>query len=406
MTKDMLNTKLRIGAMLLTILLLAGAKINGQQPLTNEDLAENTTYFSLENGFRDEGAALLRQEIAGAHFIAYGELHNSQQSALFFDALLKEASKSGFNNLALEIGEYSTRILERLSATPENTAANINSFFKKYGAKNYKWPIPFVKGVEDAAFLETASALNYDLWGLDHEYLFSAPILFDELILTTDATEELLDLKKEATKAWKKLKSKKRSCESLTSPEIKAFLSKFSAENEQAQAVIKGLKTAWQIYCDYEEARYSKSNTDRVSFMRENFRDNFEQTAESTGQIPKVIAKLGSYHSSRIMSPLGYKDVGNLMKEMAEKRQVDVLYIRYLRRYWQGKDKIDSKDYANSRTFLTVGKPDQWALIDLRPLREKIKSGELTVSDSEKLEIYNYDLMLMAPKDRWVKNNF
>lgn len=402
----MLIRKIKVGIVFLTIFFLARAKTYGQEPLSTADLAEYTTYFSLDNRLQDEGAALLRQEIAGAHFIAYGELHNSRQSALFFDALLKEASKSGFDNLALEIGENSTRILERLSETPENTTSNINGFFKKYGAKNYKWPIPFVKGVEDAAFLETASVLNYDLWGLDHEYLFSAPVLFDELILTTYSTEELLDLKKQATKTWKKLKPKKRCCESLTSPEIETFLSKFSTENEQAQAIITGLKTAWQIYCDYEEARYRQSNTDRINFMRTNFLDNFEQEAKSTGQTPKVIAKLGSYHSSRIVSPLGYKDVGNLIKEIAEERQVDAIYIRYLRRYWQGKDKIDAKDYTNSRTFLTVGKPDQWALIDLRPLREKIKSGELTVSASEKLEIYNYDLMLMAPKDQWVKNNF
>lgn len=392
---------------LVLISVLIANALHGQRALTTEDLLKHTLYFGIGDGFTGAGASLLNEEIGKAQFIAYGELHNSQQSALFFNDLLQEANKRGFDKLALEVGPHSAEIISRLIADAQKAQEQLRGFHKAYGSSTYKVPIPFIKGEEDALFLESASELSFDIWGLDQEYTFGAPPLFDALLMTLQAPDEsIIKIKEEATKAWKKLKKKESNCLALTSPEIETYFSQFDGANKQAQSIIASLKTSWEIYCHHHRQEYDQNNSKRIAYMRGNLQTHIDRLTESTGQMPKVIAKMGSYHTTRIKSPIGYQDVGHLLATIAEERKVQSLHIRYLRRFWRGKDMLDSDSYANSRLFLTVGKRDEWAVIDLRPFRKMIRDGEVTATNWQKFEIFNYDLMLMAPEDDRVKNNF
>lgn len=389
----------------LVILLLLTVHVSyAQRALTEADIAANTQYFKLAEGFAGKGGDFLNDEISKSQFIAFGELHNSKQVALFSDALLKESIKYGFDRLALEVGPNAGKIISGLIANATEAKDNLRAFHQQYNSRSNSWAIPFIRGEEDAEFLSTASTLKYKLYGIDQEYTLGALALFDELFKQLPSTDnEAAQLKEAAAKAWRKAKAKTRHCDALASKEIDAYFQLFDENNSRALEIIGDLKTSWEIYCHYDKKEYGLNNKKRVAYMR----SNFDKILESGGGTqPKVIAKMGSVHMGRIKSTMGLQDVGHLMSIRAKESGKASLHIRYLRRYWMGKDKVDSKDYSNSRIFLTVGKRDEWAVIDLRPLREKIRNKELTATDWQKFEIFNYDLMLMAPEDRWVKNNF
>lgn len=390
---------LMVGIFLLGIVWQEGI---AQRALNEEDVAAQAQYFKLGENMEGPGVDLLDQEISQADMIAFGELHNSQQMALFFDALLRVSSKHGFDKLALEVGPNAAEIISKLIANPETARDQLNAFHHQYKSKSNSWAIPFIRGVEDAQFYSTASELGYQLFGIDQEYTLGALPLFDKLFKLLpegDATQQ--KLKENAAKAWKGFGKKERNCRSLQDTDINAFFDLFDAKKEQAQTIIGALRTSWEIYCDYEKGEYKQSNSKRVEYMRKNF-----DAILQSGDRPKVIAKMGSVHMGRVRSSLNLEDVGQLMASRAAESGRKSLHIRYLRRFWQGKDKLDSKDYADSRLWLTVGKRDEWAVIDLRPFREKIRTGELEATNWQIFEIFNYDLMLMAPEDRWVKNNF
>ena len=375
--------------------------------LDASDIKEYTRYFTLNDGFEGEGAELIQEELASSQFVLFGELHNSQQSALFFNELLKIAAKHRYNTLIAEVGPFTAEVLMKLSEVPEETTGNLRQLYQRYNSKNNRYPIPFFKGKEDATFLATARKLNFDIWGIDQEFALAFPMLFDQLAgLYTGADKVTINNALEDTKkAWNKISEKHRSCESLENATIAGFFSLFSSSNAKAQELITAIRKSWQIYCHHENGEYGKNNTTRIAYMKENLERKLEE-ARQGDQYPKVLIKMGSYHTTKVKSPIGYKDVGHWVDSLASELGSKSMHIRFMRRYWQGKDQFKSKSYAPVQLFMTVGLPDQWALIDLRPIRRKIASGIWTAKQSEINEIFNHDLMLIAPKDQWVENNF
>ncbi len=386
---------------------------HAQEQFGTKHIAPYTHYFTLGDDFSGEGWDYLEKEFEKAQFVLLGEYHNSRQISLFTNQLLKELSPYGFNQLAAEVGPESAKILKRLSDNPEETQGNLNGLYKKYKSKPNKYPIPFFKGVEDAAFLETARTLDYDLWGLDQEYYFAAPLLFDELMSTVNGHsdyENILKAKHVATNEWQTLKrkdSKKKplNCGILKSEKINAFLDMFDANNQEAQNVIAALKKSWQIYC-YHESRDRRSNPSRINYMRSNFLEHFKQYKEKNGEHPKVVTKMGNFHTSRIKSWIGYNDVGHLIEAIAEKYDYHVANLRFIRRYVGSTDKLGKSGYKGSETFMSIGEKTRWGFVDVRPLRAKIESGELIATKQEKHEIFNYDFIVIIPTDRNVKNNY
>lgn len=391
----------------LFLLFLSSACFGYQKAIDASEIRKNTYYFSIDNGLSGEGAKVLKQELAASQFVLFGELHNSRQSALFFNELLKEASIHQFRKLVLEVGPVTSEVLKDLSSEPEKTVESLKELNQKYNSKNNRYPIPFFKGEEDAKFLSTASELNYDLWGIDQEFALAPPMLFDQLsqFYMGDKKEEMPDKLKAIQKSWEKIKDKRKSCESLESPEIKDFFNLFSSDNDRAQMVIEALNKSWEIYCHYENGEHANNNRTRIDYMIENLSNHIKLSGQGESH-PKILIKMGSYHTTRIKSPIGYEDVGHWVNKLANDSGKKSIHIRYMRRYWQGKDKITSKDYDSVQLFMTVGRKKDWALIDLRPIRDQIKAGFLTARQSEINEIFNHDLMLIAPMDQWVKNNF
>ncbi len=397
--------------------LLQLVSVRAQDTLSTDYLQPYTTYFEINNAkVSGNGSAIIQEEIKQSQFVSIGETHYSRRVSEFTDAVLKLSADNGYTALALETGPYSAEKLESL--IEEKAERNLSELFDKFGSKLlFRFPIPFVAGKEDVTWLETARDRNYALWGIDYEYYDAAPYLFQELAETTKGTAKYPQLKKMARKLARKARKWNfrstvggfnMACKLSEWPQAKDFFAEFDKGNSQAQLIISELQKSWKIYCYNESGNYKQNNLTRIANMRSNFMRNYEALAEKEDR-PKVVVKMGNYHTTKIKSPIDYEDVGQLLETIAQENNTKSVIFRMIRRFRQTKaGKIKDNLQASGRyaNFLRLGRSDQWTLIDLQPLRKKIRNRELAMTKRERYEILNYDYMVIMPTDRRVDYHF
>lgn len=403
-------------ALALTLLLPAGSlslKAQEAQVLGPELLQQHTSYFTLENGVFYEADSLL-QEVRENQFVALGELHNRYRLSLFTEALLDTAASFGYQYFAVETGPYSAGKLEELIAEGPDA---VSEFFDDYSYPLFGiTPIPFFTGEADLLFLETAYREGYDLWGIDQEFSFAPKYLIHELarMAGDDLTDEQEDLLSELNRGlyWMQLRAQvfrsyDLACTLKDWEELNTYMDSFDDSDPDIAGIKEAMTTSLHIYCLYESGNYAENNQTRIQYFKDNF-DNGMQVAMTTDSLtlPKVILKMGSYHSGRERSPLNYYDIGNHLQGLADSAGTSSLHIRFLNRYIDGEDMMENENYSSTRNLMTVGEMDRWALIDVRPLRRMLQDGTLQANNFETREIINYDLILIMPDDRRVERHY
>lgn len=382
--------------------------------ISEDIIAEHTTYFDIRDNTFDGGDTLLAA-LEQAHFVALGELHNRVRLGELTESLLHILEPHGFSNFAIETGPYSARKLQQLvrSGKPE-----VSEFYTQYSSRLYDLiPIPFFKGKSDVQFLSAADSLGYELWGLDQEFYFSYTYLIDELARL--AGESLSD---EQQKLQRKLirrlywldrrnqlaetigSSFQRSCRLKQDENLEAYLLSFeNTDHTDILQILKAFNTTLEIYCLAEQGKSSEPL--RINYFKENFDKNFEAALAENPE-PKVFLKMGSFHMGRQRSPINLYDIGNHVHQLAESKGQSSVHIYYLNRFLEGKDMKGRRGWEGSERFISVGDREKWALIDLRPLREQLTNGTLSGSDFEVRTIMNYDFIIVAPEDDWVKRHW
>lgn len=384
-----------------------------QTPLAPEDLLPYTTYFSLSDEFDIEGEAakILEHEIQRHQFVGLGELHQSQLLSYFTKGLLNLLKQNGYNYFSMEVGPYSAHTLQEVSQVPSSTAENIKRLNKRYGNKLLDIsPMVFADKEEDAVFLEKASELGFEFWGLDQEFFDSFELHLDAIYgfeqHPNSTLEQLYLTCKSKIRKWnrKAVLSRKFNftCSLQEDEDIQSFFAHFK-ENKLAQDRIHAVKVSWEIYCKNE--RGLSSNQDRGDYMKANFDSLYVQALQKEAN-PKVFVKLGSVHLSKGTSIFRVDDMGKHLHEKAVENQSSFLNIRHLRRYRNGKDLIGSRGWESVGLLMKVGKKEEWTLTDLRPLRERLLTGELTADKNITYELKNYDFLLIPPNDKKAKANF
>ena len=382
-----------------------------QQDLVSGHIQNHTSYFTLDNG-EISGADSLLKEIEESQFIALGELHNRQKLSYFTTALLDTAESFGFQYFAVETGPYSAEKLEQLIAVgPEQ----VSEFYDEYSYPLFGIvPIPFFTGQADLEMLQMANREGYDLWGIDQEFAFAPQFLINDLADTAadNLTDNQRDLKSGLSwdLYWMQLRAQIFSsydlaCTLRDSEDFQAYLDSFDAHDQEVALIKDAMMKSLEIYCLYESGNYRENNQTRIAYFKNNF-DKGMNRAMVQDSIPKVILKMGSYHSGRERSPLNYYDIGNHLQRWSDSLLTKSLHIRFLNRYIDGEDMKESDNYSASRNFIKVGKIDRWAIIDVRPLRRLLNDGTLTANEFETREINNYDLILIMPDDKRVERHF
>ncbi len=377
-------------------------------------IAEHTTYFDIHDG-NIIGADSLLAALEQAHFVALGELHNRIRLGELTEALLRTLEPHGFNYFAIENGPYSAKKLQQLIREGKD---DISAFYSAYSSWLYNIiPIPFFTGETDLAFLATADSLGFELWGLDQEYYFSYAYLIDELAdlagksLARDQQNLHKKLKRRVNRLDRRnqfrelfISSFARSCRLKNDADFQAYLASFAHFDDPDIQLIRGaLQKTVEIYCMAERGQASEPV--RINYFKENFNRNFEAAREINPE-PKVFLKMGSFHMGRNRSPLNLYDIGNHVAQLAESKSQSSVHIYYLNRFFDGRDVKGSRGWEGSERFLSIGHKEKWALIDLRPLREQLSKKTLRGSSFEIQTIQNYDFIIIAPEDDWVKRHW
>lgn len=394
----------------LILLIVGSSKIFAQKKLTLNDVKKYTNYFAVSKNFKFSKNILpiINKEASKSQFIGLAEVHQSKQLSNFTTALLKVLKTNGYNNFALEIGDYSTSILENISKDPIKTLENLKTYNKRYGRKKFPYiPFIFVDKKADADFIKEASKLDYNLWGIDREFEFSYLMHIDNIYNKSSKTGQINKVYKAARKVMKKVVFKdkvygqSKYCWLLNEPTIHYFFNLFS-NDKSLNKYTQELKNSWKIYCRLVKGK--GGSLARAKYMRTKF-DSLYRVAAEKEPLPKVLIKLGGVHLTHGKSQYKRYDVGKHLHEKAKANNTEFLSIRHVWRYKNGKDQINKKGWSKTRFLMQMGKKNKWTLIDLRPIKKMVKKQKLIVDKGTAWELKSYDWFLISPNDTKGKIN-
>lgn len=386
--------------------------------LSQKYISQKTAYFTINQGvIEGKGLEVWEDLISRSQFIALGERHNSEATSQLVHALLPILDTTGYKHFAIEVGPHSAKKLVQLSTPIEETGEKLSKFISKYaGKEDFQKPIPFFGAISDAQFLKTARAHHMELWGLDQEYYYSTTYFMDELLTYAINNPEYENIKvahekaKTIIKRWSAVDEDENSDidffkEIQKDATVQAYLSYFR-NMETTKPIINDLEISWDIYSRWRD----DSHADRISYMRTNFMNSYTKALEKEKE-PKVLLKFGSLHTSKILTGSCY-DLGDLVTQLAIQNGTQATTINSWHRYYVDSDgtEIDylekySSYYKRLRFFMELAKKNQWAIINLKSIRNDIADRKVTLpTDGDyhriKALIDGYDYQLILPLDQ------
>lgn len=389
---------------LICLALLVVSTTQAQQRLSLNDVQKHTHYFSISEQyeFSENIKDMLAQGAKESQFVGIAEVHQSEQLSHFTAAFLHILKANQYHHFALELGDYATSILEDISKNPSETKEKLKALNKTYGKKRFPYvPFIFVDKVADVKFIEEASKLEMNLWGIDREYEFSYVLHFDKMYALSTKTPAITTAYENAKKVLKKYNFKDKVsgepkyCWLLSEPSINKYLTLLS-EDEKLKKYADELRNSWGIYCRFAQGK--GGSTARATYMRRKF-DSLYTIAAENEKLPKVLVKLGGVHLTHGNSIYGRFDVGRHLHEKAKENNTNFLAIRHVWRYKDGKDQVGKSGWKNTRFLMQLGKKDQWTLIDLRPIKKLVAENNLQIDKGTAWELANYDWFLISPND-------
>lgn len=390
---------------LIFIILFVASSLPAQQPLTSELLEKSAIRFSLnaEGQLEDEPRKQWLDWIGDNQYIGLAEVHNSAQLSRFTKAFLNTLNEKGFENFAMEMGPNVAEKLQQIAQDPSKASDSIRIYSRRY-SKSRKPLFVFAGKIEDSYFVEEASRLGFNFWGLDQEYLFSFEMHIDKIYVdekneAAEFQQAFQKVKALIRKSIFKSKTNGQStqCWYLSNEDINTFFAMI--ENEKSLEIIRDIRMSWDIYCKHSQGG---SNQLRANYMKQNF-TNYLQTH---GADAKVFVKLGNVHLTHGISPFGVDDIGKFLTEKSLKDQNGFLIVRHLIAYRNGNSNIGKSGWKAVNMFLELGRKDQWTVVDLRPFREMLRRGEITTNKKFEYELNSYDLLLLSPDDQYPKPNY
>lgn len=262
-----------------------------QEKTDIELLKENTYYFEIEqNKPKGVGFDIIKKEIENVQFVILGEEHFSAKISEFTNAIVYLLTKNQFKYFAAEIGPNSAN--EMLNTLKKENS--LYSFNTKVNNLVNEIPFPFFDGIEDEVFLKSFLKNNFEVWGIDQEYLTSQVFLIDRLYQLSNKSKNTKTNYKNAKKfiiseTKKRYQDRKYKAFTslLNSSEINLFFDILNDKNIKSQKIISDLKKSWEVYKLREDKDFYGSLHKRQNIMQENF-INYYNTALQKEKLPKV----------------------------------------------------------------------------------------------------------------------
>lgn len=377
--------------LIVTILLTSYLSYGQKKPkLTDEEqfkvyISENISFFTF-NGQKPvgKGWTVLENLFAENQFVCWGEYHNSPIVSKLTTYALESASLNGFKTWCIETSPFMASELMRISKTP-NPCDTILSISK--GHHGYA-TIPFFETKEDAEMLSTANKFNYKIWGIDQEFQMAFSYCIGQVYNAQSNT-----IKKKYKTVVDSLKGRWWMPDEYLLDSLRNGISQ-----KNFKAALDDIKVSEIIY---HHAFTYKGNNLRVSLMKKNFYNYFDNLKSPK---EKIFFKMGANHLAKGINLESQQyDIGNSLFELTQRTNSKFSNVYLIPRYSEeeGKivDEMDNPKTEYSKEFLNLYDKDKWIVLDLKPLRFKIKYDK-TLSLEAYQTIEKYDFIAISPEIR------
>lgn len=346
----------------------------------NKCVLENTNYFTFDGQKPiGKGWTILENLFADNQFVAWGEFHNSPVLSKLTSFALESAYKNGYKTWCIETSPFIATELMRIGKTknPVDTIIDINAKgIQPYGS------IPFFSTKEDAQMLVTANKLNYTIWGIDQEFQMAFPYCIDKIYYAQSNK-----IKEKYKSVKDSLKAKWWNPETLLLDSLKNAI-----PQEKFKIALDDIKISKEIYQE-DDAQV------RATLMKKNFftyYDNLKTKNE------KVFFKMGNNHLARGMNfETQLYDIGNAVFELSQRNKTSFANVYLMVRYSLDGDKIiddvEGDKHENPKVFSKLYDKEKWVLVDVRPLRRRMRNDNTLTIDTYKV-IEKYDFVLISPE--------
>ena len=402
-------------AILISLLVFTASSV--AQDKLAETLAANRFDLKIENGkLSGTGAVFLSREAADSQFILVGEPHGIADVPEFVSALFTLIHTNGFDHIAVETGPLTAARMETLAATPNGFSGFI---------LQYPFGLPFYNWTEESVFLQNAIRLNGNkkdtIWGIDQEFMASSAFhlqrLYD-LAPNGSAKNVMRDYLDRAKTEFDRVVASRNPGEMFLASAKGEDFEKLDAafrgsKNKEALQILKELRESTGIYSKIFTGRGYESNRQRSLLMKGHFMAYYN-TAAKKETLPKVLFKFGSNHVKRGLNFTNVYDLGSLISELADTNGTKSLHILIIANGgtqntfvpFAGSesdkakkiDPVKANNFADIGPLLKLANENDKFVIDLRPLRPMIGSGQLkNLPDGFAGLVFGYDAVVLLP---------
>ncbi len=365
-----------------------------------------------EKGFAGPGAPVLTAALDSAKFVAVGEDHFTREVPQFTAAVCDEMAPHGLTALAVEASPAAACFVQD-SFGKRDRLARMTALQKQFPDS----VVLLNSRQEDdlAAHCASAAKEDFQLWGLDQEFVGSAGWILSRMLAAKpglQARAAILkmqgDERTDEAEATRTGDANRLYLLAVTDAQITAAQGAVEADGgAQVQQAFRDLTESRAIYREHAVDSPS-SQAHRTRVLKQNFLARYRAKG---GETQRVLIKFGGDHIYRGFNINHQRDLGNFLAELGDVSDGPSLHILVLgiegthgfyggyRRPWRS-ETFDIRSAALGNGYDWAALPaklavsDSWTLYDLR----KLRFGKVAdLSPEWERAVYGYDLLVLAP---------
>jgi hypothetical protein len=388
------------------IILSCAALISG----ANAAAPQTFTLEVKDGKLAGSGAEVIRNELAKAQFILWGEDHGFADSPIVLRAIAKEARPLGFKYHAVEVGPLSTRLIRE--TLTRDGLAGLHKIVHET-----PFGIPFLCLKDDAElagdFLGADSKGTPFLFGIDQEFIGSPPFHLKRLaeIAPDDkaraAAEKLLAEEKEAAA---KADQKNFLLTRFKDTDFDSLAAQFKGQNE-VQNIIAELTESAAVYQLWMGGHNYENNARRARLLAKNFLAVYKSMADPQ---PKIVFKMGLEHVALGTTTVNTIDLGTLATSIAKMNGQAALRIAFLPAGGQNtafmpkqgnpatvqpyESKAVKEFFGNIGLDTATLPRAGWTVVPLEPIRQALDTkGIDALKPFSRFLLLGYDYLITTP---------
>lgn len=411
--------------LLLSTLFGVWSFVNGQDSLSLDTLKPITHHFDIEDGrLVGAGADFLKKEIAKAQFTLLGDYPESKSSSDFAAALLAELDLAQYKVMALGIGVPSARLLHSSAAEPKSVVSKLKAWNNTYAFtenENLILPMPEMKSVADARFIQKAGEIQWSILGFGNESWNNLSWLLDQMYykLTPEQQQEHGNFYKSCKTLLQKLYTNRNgnllefAMAVKESTSIQDFLVMARAKSPEHSVMVEEFNNSLENCLMHAQKQYFKKNQWRVAEEKRLLRQELDRIGFDLHQ-DKLFVKWDMNFLSRGFQPYAFYGIGNTLSEIASYNGNTSLHLGIVPRY-QLKNgvQIDLMQQENTMAsqyaaLVQAAKKDEWTVIDLQQMiQDTYYTPILYLLDKPVQDlIKRYDLIIIPALENEITLNY